>query len=202
MEKKKNHAICVFCGSSFGDDPRFRDAARDVGAGIAKAGWSLVFGGGGNGLMGDVARAAAGRRRAGAGNYPRLPSGAGAARFGRGKAHRHAPHPGAQSVDAEDGGRLPGAAGRAWHFRRILRGRASRPSWACTKSPSWWSMWMAIYNTLDSMLRAIVERGFAARDDLRSLSSGRRAGGGAEDPGRARLMADETFLARSLSTIS
>ena len=58
MEKKKNHAICVFCGSSFGDDPRFRDAARAIGEGIAKAGWSMVFGGGGNGLMGDVAKAA------------------------------------------------------------------------------------------------------------------------------------------------
>jgi uncharacterized protein (TIGR00730 family) len=58
MEKKKSHAICVFCGSSFGDDPRFRDAARAMGAGIAKAGWSMVFGGGGNGLMGEVARAA------------------------------------------------------------------------------------------------------------------------------------------------
>src|ERR1700722_11032134 len=58
MEKKKSHAICVFCGSSFGRDPAFRDAARAMGAGIAKAGWSLVFGGGGNGLMGDVARAA------------------------------------------------------------------------------------------------------------------------------------------------
>ena len=58
MEKKKKHAICVFCGSSFGDDSRFRDAARAVGEGIAKAGWSMVFGGGGNGLMGDVAKAA------------------------------------------------------------------------------------------------------------------------------------------------
>jgi uncharacterized protein (TIGR00730 family) len=58
MEKKKSHAICVFCGSSYGRDPRFRDAARAIGTGIAKAGWSLVFGGGGNGLMGDVAKAA------------------------------------------------------------------------------------------------------------------------------------------------
>ena len=58
MEKKKSHAICVFCGSSFGRDPRFRDTARAMGSGIAKAGWSLVFGGGGNGLMGEVAKAA------------------------------------------------------------------------------------------------------------------------------------------------
>jgi uncharacterized protein (TIGR00730 family) len=55
---KKSPAICVFCGSSYGNDPRFRDAARAVGAGIAAAGFSVVFGGGSNGLMGDVAGAA------------------------------------------------------------------------------------------------------------------------------------------------
>jgi uncharacterized protein (TIGR00730 family) len=58
MEKKKIHAICVFCGSSFGRDPCFREVARKVGEGIARAGWSLVFGGGGNGLMGEMAKAA------------------------------------------------------------------------------------------------------------------------------------------------
>src|SRR3954464_15570490 len=57
MDKNKP-AICVFCGSSFGTDPAFRDAARAIGAGIAKMGYSLVFGGGGLGLMGEVARAA------------------------------------------------------------------------------------------------------------------------------------------------
>ena len=58
MDTRQKPAICVFCGSSFGRDPRFRDAARAIGAGIARAGWSLVFGGGGNGLMGDVAKSA------------------------------------------------------------------------------------------------------------------------------------------------
>lgn len=57
MDTKKT-AICVFCGSSFGKDPAFRDAARAIGAGIAAMGADLVFGGGGLGLMGDVARAA------------------------------------------------------------------------------------------------------------------------------------------------
>jgi uncharacterized protein (TIGR00730 family) len=57
MDNKKP-AICVFCGSSFGTNPRFREAARDLGAGIARLSFSLVFGGGGNGLMGDVAKAA------------------------------------------------------------------------------------------------------------------------------------------------
>jgi uncharacterized protein (TIGR00730 family) len=58
MDKNIRPAICVFCGSSFGRDPRFRDTARAIGTGIARAGWSLVFGGGGNGLMGDVAKSA------------------------------------------------------------------------------------------------------------------------------------------------
>jgi uncharacterized protein (TIGR00730 family) len=56
--KKSGAAVCVFCGSSFGNHPAFRDAARAIGAGIAKMGYSLVFGGGGLGLMGDVAKAA------------------------------------------------------------------------------------------------------------------------------------------------
>jgi uncharacterized protein (TIGR00730 family) len=57
MDKKKP-AICVFCGSSFGTNPRFREAARALGAGIARLGFSMVYGGGANGLMGEVAGAA------------------------------------------------------------------------------------------------------------------------------------------------
>jgi len=49
--------VCVFCGSSRGDDPRFAAAARDLGQRIAQARWSLVFGGGDVGLMGETARA-------------------------------------------------------------------------------------------------------------------------------------------------
>jgi hypothetical protein len=56
--KKTGAAVCVFCGSSFGTDSAFRDAARAIGSGIARMGYSLVFGGGGLGLMGDVAKAA------------------------------------------------------------------------------------------------------------------------------------------------
>jgi uncharacterized protein (TIGR00730 family) len=49
--------ICVYCGSNPGNDPRFGDAADTLGAAIAAAGMGLVFGGGGDGLMGRVARA-------------------------------------------------------------------------------------------------------------------------------------------------
>ena len=51
-------SICVFCGSSFGDDPRYAAAARDTGREIARRGWTLVYGGGRVGLMGGVADAA------------------------------------------------------------------------------------------------------------------------------------------------
>ena len=49
--------VCVFCGSSLGNDPQFGREARELGQRIARAGWSLVFGGGDVGLMGETARA-------------------------------------------------------------------------------------------------------------------------------------------------
>ncbi len=55
---KKQPAICVFCGASFGDSPAFRAAAAAVGAGIARLGGRFIFGGGGLGLMGEAARGA------------------------------------------------------------------------------------------------------------------------------------------------
>jgi uncharacterized protein (TIGR00730 family) len=54
---KKSPVVCVFCGSSFGADPRHAEAAKRLGVLIAERGYSLVFGGGGPGLMGVVARA-------------------------------------------------------------------------------------------------------------------------------------------------
>src|SRR6201989_518524 len=58
LPQKTGAAVCVFCGSSFGDDPAFRQAAQAIGSGIARMGYSLVFGGGGLGLMGGGGRAA------------------------------------------------------------------------------------------------------------------------------------------------
>lgn len=48
--------VCVFCGSHVGNDPRYVEAARSLGAEIARRGWGLVFGGGKTGLMGEVSR--------------------------------------------------------------------------------------------------------------------------------------------------
>ena len=53
-------AVCVFCGSSAPADPRYRDAARALGALIARRGVDLVYGGGSVGLMGELADAALG----------------------------------------------------------------------------------------------------------------------------------------------
>jgi uncharacterized protein (TIGR00730 family) len=55
MEAIRN--VCVYCGSSAGADPRFSEAADALGRALAEAGVGLVFGGGGDGLMGRVARA-------------------------------------------------------------------------------------------------------------------------------------------------
>jgi len=53
-------AVCVFCGSSAPADPRYRDAARALGALLARRGVDLVYGGGSVGLMGELADAALG----------------------------------------------------------------------------------------------------------------------------------------------
>lgn len=49
--------ICVFCGGNAGNDPAFVQGAREVGLGLARRGWGLVYGGATTGLMGAVADA-------------------------------------------------------------------------------------------------------------------------------------------------
>jgi uncharacterized protein (TIGR00730 family) len=49
--------LCVFCGSSFGIKEAYVDAARSMGALLARRGIGLVYGGGNVGLMGLIADA-------------------------------------------------------------------------------------------------------------------------------------------------
>jgi uncharacterized protein (TIGR00730 family) len=49
--------VCVYCGSGFGGDPAFAEAAATLGRALADAGLGLVYGGGNVGLMGTVAQA-------------------------------------------------------------------------------------------------------------------------------------------------
>jgi uncharacterized protein (TIGR00730 family) len=57
MERGLKH-ICVFCGSSPGDDPVYVAAARRLGRTLAAEGIGLVYGGGNVGMMGALASAA------------------------------------------------------------------------------------------------------------------------------------------------
>lgn len=50
--------LCVFCGSSAGNQPYYLEAAQQLGTTLANAGITLVYGGAQVGLMGAVADAA------------------------------------------------------------------------------------------------------------------------------------------------
>ncbi len=50
------HRLCVYCGSGPGRNPAYMAAANALGRAMAEAGIGLVYGGGGAGLMGEVAR--------------------------------------------------------------------------------------------------------------------------------------------------
>lgn len=58
MLKKK--WICVFCGSADGNLPEYLATARELGRGIARSGYGLLFGGATVGAMGAIADAALG----------------------------------------------------------------------------------------------------------------------------------------------
>lgn len=47
--------VCVYCGSSPGHDPSYREAARDLGEALLARDLGLVYGGASVGLMGTVA---------------------------------------------------------------------------------------------------------------------------------------------------
>lgn len=51
-------SVCVLCGSSSGDDPRYLAAARELGTELGNRGLRLVYGGASVGLMGAVADSA------------------------------------------------------------------------------------------------------------------------------------------------
>lgn len=58
-------SVCVYCGSSGGSDPVYKEQAQRLGELIYEQNWSLVYGGGTTGLMGSVARGAMGPEKKG-----------------------------------------------------------------------------------------------------------------------------------------
>ncbi len=65
-------SLCVFCGSQAGDSPSFAGAAERLGKVLAEKHVRLVYGGGGIGLMGIVARSALSHGGAAIGVVPRF----------------------------------------------------------------------------------------------------------------------------------
>jgi uncharacterized protein (TIGR00730 family) len=57
MTMTRLHSLAVFCGSRVGTDPAYAAAGRTLGAGLARMGIRLVYGGGRIGIMGVVADA-------------------------------------------------------------------------------------------------------------------------------------------------
>lgn len=49
--------ITVYCGSNFGYNADYQKAAKELGLWLGNKGHTLVYGGGRNGLMGEIARA-------------------------------------------------------------------------------------------------------------------------------------------------
>ena len=58
MHVASGRSVCVFCGSRSGTDPRYAQAAIELGGALARSKIRLVYGAGDVGLMGAVARAA------------------------------------------------------------------------------------------------------------------------------------------------
>ena len=55
---KEVFSFCIFCGSANGAEPEFVEKARVLGEYLGSNGHTVVFGGGNNGLMGEVSQAA------------------------------------------------------------------------------------------------------------------------------------------------
>lgn len=58
MTRSSSRRVAVYCASSGGNDPKYRDEAVALGSALAAAGLGVVYGGANVGLMGAVADAA------------------------------------------------------------------------------------------------------------------------------------------------
>ena len=47
--------ICIFAGSNLGNTPEFKEKTQELGRVIAEKGFSIIYGGSKNGLMGEIA---------------------------------------------------------------------------------------------------------------------------------------------------
>ncbi|TAJ90781.1 MAG: TIGR00730 family Rossman fold protein [Reyranella sp.] len=158
-------SLCVFCGARFGTDPATRDTAVGLGRLLAAEGITLVYGGGGVGLMGLVANAALDAGGRAVGIIPNF------------LLQREAGHPALtetvvvetmherklQMFERADGFVvLPGGIGTLEEFFEVLSWRTlglhSKPIVIIDQGGYW--------EPLAALLRGVVEGGFAERTHL------------------------------------
>lgn len=162
-------SLCVFCGSRFGVDPGLRDVAVQLGSLLAREAITLVYGGGGVGLMGLVANAALKDGGEVVGVIPRF------------LLQREAGHPALthtvvvetmherklQMFERSDGFVvLPGGIGTLEELFEVLSWRTlglhTKPIVIIDQGGFW--------QPLAALLRAVVEGGFAERRHLDHLA--------------------------------
>ena len=158
-------SLCVFCGARFGADPATRDTAVGLGRLLAAEGITLVYGGGGVGLMGLVTNAALDNGGRAIGIIPNF------------LLQREAGHPALtetvvvetmherklQMFERSDGFVvLPGGIGTLEEFFEVLSWRTlglhTKPIVIIDQGGYW--------QPLAALLRGVVEGGFAERTHL------------------------------------
>jgi hypothetical protein len=164
-ESSSPSSVCVFCGARFGADPANRELAVKLGELLAREKITLVYGGGGVGLMGLLANAALKAGGKAVGIIPRF------------LLKREAGHPAlSETVVVETMHErklqmferaeaiivLPGGLGTLEEFFEVLSWRTlalhTKPIVIIDQGGYW--------QPLDKLLRAVVEGGFADRAHL------------------------------------
>jgi uncharacterized protein (TIGR00730 family) len=162
-------SIAVFCGSSFGTDPAYEQAARATGRTLAERGIQVVYGGGHVGLMGAVADGALEAGGAVIGVIPSALDDRELAHHGLTELHVVDSMHARKTLMAERSDAfiaLPGGAG-------TLEEVAEQWTWAQLSihaKPSGFLDVNGFWAPMQAMLTQMVETGFVRREQARILS--------------------------------
>lgn len=161
-------SVCVYCGSRFGIDPAYEQAADALGRALADQGWRLVYGAGDVGLMGTVARAA---QSAGGETFGVIPQHLVRAEVGKSDLTTYVvtetmhERKKVMFMNADAVVLLPGGAGSLDEIFEVLTWRQlglhDKPVIVVNTNGYW--------NPLKDLLDHIVAQGFAGEDVLESM---------------------------------
>lgn len=161
-------SVCVYCGSRFGIDPAYEQAADALGRALADQGWRLVYGAGDVGLMGTVARAA---QSAGGETFGVIPEHLVRAEVGKSDLTTYVvtetmhERKKVMFMNADAVVLLPGGAGSLDEIFEVLTWRQlglhDKPVIVVNTNGYW--------NPLKDLLDHIVAQGFAGEDVLESM---------------------------------